>query len=110
MGKEIKVAKKLLDDMQNNHAQWHIERTNTKKVNAVTKSNNEELTTKVDELLSALKHKNEVQINAITNAQIEEIDGVLVDAWAVEAADPTAESRKRSWGQLDENIVPTGWE
>ena len=36
MGKEIEVAKKLLDDMQNNHAQWHIERTNTKKVNAVT--------------------------------------------------------------------------
>ena len=74
MGKEIEVAKKLLDDMQNNHAQWHIERTNTKKITAVTKSNNEELTAKVDELLSALKHKNEVQVNAITNAQIEEID------------------------------------
>ena len=25
MGKEIEVAKKLLDDMQDNHAQWHIE-------------------------------------------------------------------------------------
>ena len=36
--------------------------------------NNEELIAKVDELLSALKHKNEVQVNAITNAQIEEID------------------------------------
>ena len=59
MGKEIEVAKKLLDDMQDNHAQWHIERTNTKKVNAVTESNNEELITKVDELISALKHKND---------------------------------------------------
>ena len=60
-------------DLQDNNAQWHIERTNTKKVNAVTESNNEERIAKVDELLSALKHKNEVHVNAITNAQIEEI-------------------------------------
>ena len=60
MGKETEVAKKLLDDIQNNHAQWHIERTNTKKVNAVTESNNEELTPKVDELVYALKRNNEV--------------------------------------------------
>ena len=53
----LPISNKLLDDMQNNHAQWHIERTNTKKVNAVTESNNEELAAKVDELLSALKHK-----------------------------------------------------
>ena len=73
MGKEIEVAKKLLDDMQNNHAQCHFERRNTKKVNAVTSSKNKELTAKVDELRSTLKHKNEAQVNAITNAQIEEI-------------------------------------
>ena len=74
MGKEIKVANKLLNDMQDNHAQWYIERTNTKKVNAITETNNEELTTKVDELIVVLKGKNEGQVNAISNAQIEEID------------------------------------
>ena len=48
--------------MQDNHAQWNIERTNTKRVNAVTESNNEELTAKVDELLNVLKGKNEAQV------------------------------------------------
>ena len=51
MGKEIEVAWKLLNDMQDNYAQWNIERTNTKKVNDVTETNNEELTTKIDELI-----------------------------------------------------------
>ena len=60
--------------MQDNHAQWHIERTNTKKVNAITETNNEELTTKVDELITIFKGKNEAQVNALSNAQIEEID------------------------------------
>ena len=73
MGKEIEVAKKLLNDMQDNHGQWHIERTNTKKVNAITETNNEELTAKLDELVAVLKGKNEAQVNVVTNAQIEEI-------------------------------------
>ena len=76
MEKEIEVGRKLLNDMQHNHAQWHIERTNTKKVNAVTEVNNEELTTKVDELITVLKGKNEAQVNAIYNAKIEEINFV----------------------------------
>ena len=54
MGKEIEVAKKLHNDMQENHSQWHVER-NTKKVIVVIESNNEELTIKVDELLTILK-------------------------------------------------------
>ena len=51
MRKEIEVAWNLLNDMQDNYAQWNIERTNTKKVNDVTETNNEELTTKIDELI-----------------------------------------------------------
>ena len=36
MGKHITEAKQLLDNMQDNHAQWHVERSNTKKVNSFT--------------------------------------------------------------------------
>ena len=60
--------------MQDNHAQWHIERTNNKKVDAISETNNKELTSKVDELIVVLKGKNEAQVNAISNAQIEKID------------------------------------
>ena len=56
MGREIEVAKKLLNDMQDNHVQWQIERTNTKKVNDITETNNEELTSKVDELIDVEDH------------------------------------------------------
>ena len=49
MGKPIDDVKKLLDDMQENHAQWHVERTTTKKVNAI-EENSSELTTKLEEL------------------------------------------------------------
>ena len=42
--------------MQDNHVQWHIERTNTKKVNDITETNNEELTSKVDELIDVEDH------------------------------------------------------
>lgn len=59
MGKPIDDVKKLLDDMQGNHAQWHVERTTTKKVNTV-EENNTELTAKLDELISVMKGKEEV--------------------------------------------------
>ena len=36
MGKQITEAKQLLDNMKDNHAQWHVERSNTKKVNSVS--------------------------------------------------------------------------
>ena len=51
MGKQVSVAKKLLDDMRNNHAQWHVERT-SKRVSSITEVNNEDLKSKVDELLA----------------------------------------------------------
>ena len=51
MGKHITEAKELLDNMQDNHAQWHVERSNTKKVNSVTPQENEELNAKLDELI-----------------------------------------------------------
>ena len=31
MGRPVQVATKLLDDMQNNHAQWHVERSSSRK-------------------------------------------------------------------------------
>jgi hypothetical protein len=55
MSKQVDVSKKLLDDMQSNHAQWHVERSSSRKVNLVTEENNEELTSKVDELLHILR-------------------------------------------------------
>ena len=56
MGKLIDDVKKLLDDMQKNHAQWHVERTTTKTDNA-GEEYNIELTAKVDELISVIKGK-----------------------------------------------------
>ena len=50
MGKQVDVATKLLDDMQNNHAQWHVERSSSRKVNSINEEKNEELAVKVDEL------------------------------------------------------------
>ena len=57
MGKQITEAKKLLDNMQDNHAQWHVERSTTKKVNSVTPEENVELTAKMDKLILAVKGK-----------------------------------------------------
>ena len=36
MDKKIDKAKKLLDDMQDNYAQWHVGKSNSKKVNSIT--------------------------------------------------------------------------
>ena len=55
MGKQITKSKQLLNNMQDNHAQWHVERSNTKKVNSVTPEENVELTAKLDELILAIK-------------------------------------------------------
>ena len=55
MGKQITEEKQLLDNMQDNHAQWHVERSNTKKVNPITPQENEELNAKFDELILAVK-------------------------------------------------------
>ena len=40
--------------MQENHAQWHVERTTTKRVNAIAE-NNAELTAKLDEFFFIMK-------------------------------------------------------
>ena len=66
MGKPIEDVKKLLDDMQENHAQWHVKRATTKRVNFIEESSTE-LTAKLDELISMMKGKEEVNVNAITN-------------------------------------------
>jgi hypothetical protein len=86
MGKEIEIAKKLRNDMQDNHSQWHVERSSTKKVNSVTEGVNEDLTAKVDELIGIIKGKEEVQV-AITNAKVEEIDFIARNfnpAWKIQ--------------------------
>jgi hypothetical protein len=54
MGKGVEEGTKLLDDMQNNHSQWHVERS-SRKVNSITETENEELIAKVNELLSIVK-------------------------------------------------------
>nr|XP_045084811.1 uncharacterized protein LOC109754706 [Aegilops tauschii subsp. strangulata] len=41
IGKPIEDVKKLLDGTQDNNAQWHVERTTTKRVNAIEESNTE---------------------------------------------------------------------
>ena len=73
MGKQITEAKQFLDNMQNNHAQWHVERANTKKVNSVTQMENVELPSKLNELILAVKGK-ETQVRAIPESNIEEVD------------------------------------
>ena len=72
MGKPIEDVKKLLDDMKENHAKQHVERMTTKRVNAIEESSME-LTAKLDELISVIKGKEEVDMNAITT---EETSGV----------------------------------
>ena len=59
--------------MQNNHAQWHVERSSSRKVNSINEEKNEELTVKVDELLNILKGK-EAQVNAISQTNIEDVN------------------------------------
>ena len=57
MGKQITEANQLLDNMQDNHAQWHVDRSNTKKVNSISPQENEELNAKLDELILTVKGK-----------------------------------------------------
>jgi hypothetical protein len=73
MGKQVVVATNLLDDMQNNHAQWHVERSSSRKVNSINEEKNEELNLKVDELLKILKGQ-EAQVNAISQTNTEEVN------------------------------------
>ena len=71
MGKEIDVATKILNDMQDNHSQWRVEQSTSRKVNSVTEEKNEVLTTKVDELICMIKGN---EGKAITDAKVEEVD------------------------------------
>jgi hypothetical protein len=73
MRKHVDVARKLLDDMQSNHAQWHIKRSSSRKVNSVTEGRYEELTSKVDELLNILTGKEHTQVKSITKSNVEEL-------------------------------------
>jgi hypothetical protein len=65
MSKQVDVARRLLDDIQSNHAQCHVERSSSRKVNSVTERRDEELTSKVDELLNILKGKEDTQVVAL---------------------------------------------
>jgi hypothetical protein len=55
MGIGVEEGTKLLDDMQNNHSQWHVERS-SRKAKSITETKNEELVAKVNELLGIVKH------------------------------------------------------
>ena len=72
--------KKLLDDMQENHAQWHVERSTTKRVNAIEEKNTE-LTAKLDELIAMMKGKEEVNINAITEEEINDVNFIARNSY-----------------------------
>ena len=72
MGKEVEKGTKLLDDMLNNHSQWHMERS-SRKVNSTNETENEELVAMVNEILGLVKG-NDTQVNAITDTTIVEVD------------------------------------
>ena len=80
MGKPIDEAKKLLDDMQENHAQWHVERATNKRVNAIEEKNME-LTAKIDELISMVKGKEEVNVNAITEEDVNDVNFIARNSY-----------------------------
>ncbi len=71
MGKEIDVATNLLNDIQDNHSQWHVERSTSRKVHSVTEEKNEVLTAKVDELICMIKGN---EGKAISDAKVEDVD------------------------------------
>jgi signal peptidase I len=59
--------------MQNNYAQWHVERSSARKVNSISEERNKELTTKVNKLVILIKGKEEAQVHAITNTELEDV-------------------------------------
>lgn len=81
MGRPVSVAKQLLDDMESNHAQWHVERSSSRKVNSTIEEKNGELTAKVDELLNIIKGNEDTQVNAITNTNVEEVDFIACNPY-----------------------------
>jgi hypothetical protein len=64
----------LLNDMQDNHFQWSVEMSSSRKVNSITEEKNNDLMTKEDELIRIIIGKEENQINAVTNAKVEDVD------------------------------------
>ena len=80
MGRPIVESKKWMDDMQENHAQWHVERSTTKRVNAIEEKNTE-LTAKLDELISVMKGKEEVNVNAITEEETNDVNFIARNSY-----------------------------
>lgn len=77
MGLRVNEGNKLLDDVQENYAQWHVERSSsTKKVNVMEQEKNEELTSKIDELIGMIKGKDDVSLNAIVEAAASDVNFV----------------------------------
>lgn len=67
MGKPITDAKKHLDDMQKKNISV------SRKVNSITEENNENLTAKIEELICIMKGKEEIPMNVITDAEINNV-------------------------------------
>ena len=92
MSKPVELARRLLDDMHNNHAQWHVEICSSRKVNSITECNNEELTSKVYAITNVLKGKESTQVNAITNSNVEEVDFIARNPY-----NPAWKSQLKQW-------------
>ena len=80
MGKPIEDDKKTLDDMQANHVEWHVERTTTKNVNII-EENSSKLITKLEELISLMKGKEEVNGNAITDEDTSDVNFIARNSY-----------------------------
>ena len=80
MGRPITKAKKLLDDMQENHAQWHVERSTTKR-SMLSKRRIWSWPAKFDELISMMKGKEEVNVNAITEEETSDVNFIAHNSY-----------------------------
>ena len=60
--------------MQENHAQWHMKRFSTRKVNAISGEKNKELTTMTDELINNIRGKEEENVNSMSEVDVNEFN------------------------------------
>lgn len=74
MRRPIEEAKQLLANMQESHAQWHVERSTTRKVDAISEEKDGELTAKIDELIDTIRGEEEVIVNAITEGDVNDVN------------------------------------
>lgn len=78
MGQRINGGKKLLDDMQENYAQWYVGRSSlTKKVNVMDQEKNDELRSKIDELIGMIRGKDDASINVVAEIVASDVNFVV---------------------------------